>query len=62
MRMASSGVSRGREQGRGESSGAGSIFIKGPEAVLDRFIAYTNDLGVDAYRQALEKLLNEKDK
>jgi hypothetical protein len=53
---------RGRVERRRQQTANRSIFIKGPEAVLDRFVAYTNELGVDAYWQALEKLLNEKDK
>jgi hypothetical protein len=39
-----------------------SLYIQGPVSVLDRFVAYTNELGVDAYWQALEKLLSEKGK
>lgn len=53
---------KGRIERRRQRAASRSIFIKGPEAVLDRFIAYTNELGVDAYWQALEKLLNTKDK
>jgi hypothetical protein len=53
---------QGRVERRRQHTANRSIFIKGPEAVLDRFVAYTNELGVDAYWQALEKLLNEKDK
>ena len=52
---------KGRIERRRQHAASRSIFIKGPEAVLDRFVAYTNELGVDAYWQALEKLLNEKD-
>lgn len=55
-------MGRGRVERRRQHTANRSIFIKGPEAVLDRFVAYTNELGVDAYWQALEKLLNEKDK
>jgi hypothetical protein len=59
-------VSRtGRQKGRRverkrQQTPTRSIYIKGPEFVLDRFIDYTNRLGVDAYWQALEKLLNDK--
>jgi hypothetical protein len=51
---------QGRVERKRQQTPMRSIYIKGPESVLDRFIAYTNQLGVDAYWQALEKLLNEK--
>lgn len=35
------------------------VFIVGPEAVINRFVEYTNDSGVAAYWQALDKLLSE---
>jgi len=37
-----------------------SILVKGPEAVMERFVAYTNDIGVGAYWEALDLLLKAK--
>jgi len=37
-----------------------SILVKGPEAVMERFVAYTNDIGVGAYWEALDVLLKAK--
>ena len=51
---------QGRVERKRQLTPMRSIYIKGPESVLDRFIDYTNRLGVDAYWQALEKLLNDK--
>jgi hypothetical protein len=51
---------QGRVERKRQQTPMRSIYIKGPESVLERFIDYTNRLGVDAYWQALEKLLNDK--
>ncbi len=37
-----------------------SILVKGPEAVMERFVAYTNDIGAGAYWEALDVLLKAK--
>jgi hypothetical protein len=47
---------------RRQKTATRSLYIQGPASVLDRFVTYTNQLGVDAYWQALEKLLTEKGK
>ena len=39
-----------------------SIYIQGPVSVLDRFVAYANELKADAYWEVLDKLLSEKGK
>jgi hypothetical protein len=46
---------RGLVQRQRQQTPNRSIFIKAPQSVLDRFIQYTNELGVDAYWQAVEK-------
>jgi hypothetical protein len=37
-----------------------SLHIQGPASVLDRFVAYANELKADAYWEVLDKLLSEK--
>jgi hypothetical protein len=49
-----------RVERRRQQTATRNLFIKGPEEVLDRFITFTNELGVDAYWQALEVLLNQQ--
>ena len=39
-----------------------SIYVQGPSSVLDRFVAYANELKADAYWEVLDKLLSEKGK
>jgi translation initiation factor 2 beta subunit (eIF-2beta)/eIF-5 len=39
-----------------------SIYVQGPASVLDRFVAYANELNADAYWEVLDKLLAEKGK
>jgi hypothetical protein len=39
-----------------------SIYVQGPASVLDRFVAYANELKADAYWEVLDKLLSEKGK
>jgi hypothetical protein len=53
---------KGRVVRRRQKTPMRSLYIQGPASVLDRFVTYTNQLGVDAYWQALEKLLDVKDK
>jgi hypothetical protein len=53
---------KGRVLRRHQRTPMRSLYIQGPASVLDRFVAFTNELGVDAYWQALEKLLSEKGK
>ena len=37
-----------------------SLYVQGPASVLDRFVAYTNELEASAYWEVLDKLLTEK--
>lgn len=37
-----------------------NLFIKGPQRVTDRFIKFANESGADSYWEALEKLLDTK--
>jgi hypothetical protein len=37
-----------------------SLYVQGPASVLDRFVAYTNEVGASAYWEVLDKLLSEK--
>jgi hypothetical protein len=56
----------GREKGsavcRRQKTTTRSLHVQDPASVLDRFVTYTNQVGVDVYWQALEKLLTEKGK
>jgi len=38
------------------------IYVQGPASVLDRFLAYANELKADAYWEVLDKLPSEKGK
>jgi hypothetical protein len=37
-----------------------SLYVQGPASVLDRYVAYANELKADAYWEVLDKLLSEK--
>jgi hypothetical protein len=52
----------GRVMRRHERTPTRSLYIQGPVSVLDRFVAYANELKADAYWEVLDKLLSEKGK
>ena len=52
----------GRVMRRHERTPTRSIYVQGPASVLDRFVAYANELKADAYWELLDKLLSEKGK
>ena len=52
----------GRVMRRHERTPTRSIYVQGPASVLDRFVAYANELEADAYWEVLDKLLSEKGK
>jgi hypothetical protein len=39
-----------------------SLDVQSPASVLDRFVAYTNELKASVYWEVLDKLLSEKGK
>ncbi len=47
---------------RHERTPTRSLYVQGPASVLDRFVAYTNELKASAYWEVLDKLLSEKGK
>jgi hypothetical protein len=53
---------KGRVMRRHERTPTRSIYVQGPASVLDRFVAYANELKADAYWEVLDKLLSEKGK
>ena len=53
---------KGRVMRRHERIPTRSLYIQGPAFVLDRFVAYANELKADAYWEVLDKLLSEKGK
>jgi hypothetical protein len=53
---------KGRVMRRHERPPTRSLYIQGPVSVLDRFVAYANELNADAYWEVLDKLLSEKGK
>jgi hypothetical protein len=53
---------KGRVMRRHERTPTRSLYIQGPVSVLDRFVAYANELKADAYWEVLDKLLAEKGK
>ena len=56
------GEGEGRVMRRHERTPTRSIYVQGPASVLDRFVAYANELKADAYWEVLDKLLSEKGK
>jgi hypothetical protein len=50
----------GRVLRRHERTPTRSLYVQGPASVLDRFVAYTNELEASAYWEVLDKLLSEK--
>jgi hypothetical protein len=50
----------GRVLRRHQRAPTRSLYVQGPASVLDRFVAYTNELGASAYWETLDKLLSEK--
>jgi hypothetical protein len=51
---------QGRVLRRHQRTPTRSLYVQGPASVLDRFVAYTNELGASAYWEVLDKLLSEK--
>jgi hypothetical protein len=51
---------QGRVLRRHERTPTRSLYVQGPASVLDRFVAYTNELGASAYWEVLDRLLSEK--
>jgi hypothetical protein len=51
---------QGRVLRRHERTPTRSLYVQGPASVLDRFVAYTNELEASAYWEVLDKLLSEK--
>jgi hypothetical protein len=51
---------QGRVVRRHQRTPTRSLYIQGPASVLDRFVAYTNELQVSAYWEVLDKLLSQK--
>jgi hypothetical protein len=51
---------QGRVLRRHQRTPTRSLYVQGPASVLDRFVAYTNELEASAYWEVLDKLLSEK--